>query len=91
MKLKDMTIEQLRKYEEIKTARPRKDMILVRDLRKWAKAKVEQFKLTGFTYHPSEYKKRIMKNETSEDVFGRILNDCRADLLIKNFNLEDKV
>ena len=42
MKLKDMTIEQLRKYEEIKTARPRKDMILVRDLRKWAKAKVEQ-------------------------------------------------
>ena len=42
MEIKDMTIEQLRKYEEIKTARPRTDMILVRDLRKWGEAKCKE-------------------------------------------------
>jgi len=37
-----MTINELRKYEEIKTARPRNDMILVKDLRKWAKTQITE-------------------------------------------------
>ena len=37
-----MTIRELAKHEGIKTARPRTDMILVRDLRNWAKAKIDR-------------------------------------------------
>ena len=38
--LKDMTLKQVRKYEEIPTARPRYDIVEVTVLRKWQLAKV---------------------------------------------------
>ena len=37
-----MTIKELANYTEVETARPRTDMVLVKDLKKWAIAKVKE-------------------------------------------------
>ena len=83
MKLKDMTIEQLRKYEEIKTCRPRQDMILVKDLRKWFKA------------HIDKIQEDIMKCMLDEDNYElsewRVRLTAVRNYLIKISNLEGKV
>lgn len=78
MKLKDMTLKELAEYEEIPTARPRTDMVLVKDLRKWAKIKVKEidkkrYDLTGMKFAVQR------------------LEDLSVTLwIIDNFNLEDK-
>ena len=79
MKLKDMTIEELRKYQEIPTAKPRNDIIRVKDLRKWAKANIEAIE-------------RKMKQPTNDtEIRDYYFLDGLRIWIKLAYNLEDKV
>ena len=87
LKLKDMTIEELRKYQEIPTAKPRNDIIRVKDLRKWAEANAEQLLTDGMKRFEGKEFHEVCKKETELQIMQRCMNDYVADWVIKKFKL----
>lgn len=77
--LKDMTLKGIINYHKIPTARPRKNMILVKDLKKWTAAKALFYTKTGSPEIADAYQRDF--NLTDRMVYGRI--DDRIDKLVK--------